>query len=144
MKNFLTILCLGFSYLLMGQDWHSDFDSAVAQANKENKPIVLVFAGSDWCAPCIKLDRSIWSSSTFKQYAATNYVLYRADFPRKKKNQLSEHKLNQNKGLAEKYNSKGYFPLVVLLDKNETVLGKTGYKKASPQEYINLLNALLR
>ena len=99
----------------MGQNWHKDFNQAIQQAKEEEKPLILVFAGSDWCAPCIKLERQIWSTKAFVEYADENYVLYRADFPRKRKNQLPLKQLNQNKGLAEKYNSKGYFPLVVCL-----------------------------
>ncbi len=144
MKALLTILCFGCSFILMGQNWHEDFNHAIKQAKEEEKPLVLVFAGSDWCAPCIKLERQIWSTKTFREHADANYILYRADFPRKKKNQLPLEQLNQNKGLAEKYNSRGYFPLVVVLDKNETVLGTTGYKKASPEAYIDLLNSFLK
>jgi hypothetical protein len=44
-----------------------------------------VFSGSDWCAPCIKLDKSIWQSTEFKEYAASNLILERADFPKKNK-----------------------------------------------------------
>jgi len=37
----------------------------------------------------------------------------------------------------------GYFPLVLLLDANGKVLGKTGYKKVKPAEYISLLNSFI-
>ena len=32
----------------------------------EDKNIIIVFSGSDWCAPCIKLDKNIWQSDAFK------------------------------------------------------------------------------
>ena len=51
------------------QEWQTDFTVAKDVASKENKPIILVFQGSDWCAPCIKLDREIWSTDTFIKYA---------------------------------------------------------------------------
>jgi len=103
-----------------------------------------VFAGSDWCAPCIKLERNIWQSSEFKTYAKNHYVLYKADFPRKKANQLSEELTKQNAELAERLNSKGHFPLIVILDSNDRVLGKTGYKKLNPDAYISLLNTFIK
>jgi hypothetical protein len=56
-----------------------------------------VFSGSDWCAPCIKLDKSIWQSTEFKEYAASNLILERADFPKKNKTIRSDL---QNEGLA--------------------------------------------
>lgn len=139
----LVVLCLFFGTL--HSQWYEDFTDAVKTANKEDKPIVLVFSGSDWCAPCIRLKRNIWQSEDFKDYAETNYVLYNADFPRKKKNKLPLDKLNTNKALAEKYNIQGHFPLVVILDKKKSVLGKTGFDaKATPNEYISLLNSFIK
>jgi len=73
----------------IAQEWQTDFTIAKEIAAKEGKPIILVFQGSDWCAPCIKLDREIWSTDTFKEYAKENYVMLKADFPRRKKNTLS-------------------------------------------------------
>ena len=43
--------------------------------------------------------------------------------------------------LAEKYNPNGYFPFVVVLDKSGNVLGKIGYKKTTPQEYIKIIDS---
>ncbi|MDC6367358.1 MULTISPECIES: thioredoxin family protein [Flavobacteriaceae] len=145
MKKLLTLIgCLCFG-LIQAQEWHMNYADAVKQASEEDKPIILVFSGSDWCAPCIRLKRHILDSEEFKSYAATHYVLYKADFPRKKKNQLSEKITNSNRSLAEKFNPKGYFPLVVVLDKKETVLGKTGfYTKPSPEDYIALLNSFVQ
>lgn len=140
----LIAFCL-FIGTLQAQVWQETFDDAIQKADEENKPIVLVFSGSDWCAPCIRLKRSILESDYFKKYAFANYILYNADFPRKKKNQLPLDKLNTNKSLAEKYNPRGYFPLVVVMDKQQVVLGKTGFsKKNSPEDYVSALNGFLQ
>jgi thioredoxin-related protein len=105
---------------------------------------LLVFSGSDWCAPCIKLDKSIWQSAEFKEYAASNLILERADFPKKKQNQLDPNLQKQNEVLAARYNKEGVFPLVVVLDSKGTVLGKASYKNVSPNEYITLLNSFIK
>lgn len=143
MKNIAIICVFCISHMLLGQDWHASFESALSQAQEQNKPIILVFSGSDWCAPCIKMDREIWSSEQFKTYSKEHYVLYRADFPKKSKNQLSTSLEKENKALADKYNPEGYFPLVVVLDQNENQLGHTLFKKLRPGEYIKLLNSFL-
>ena len=135
---FLLITTLGFS-----QNWKTNFEEAKTQATAENKNILLVFSGSDWCAPCIKLDKNIWQSDAFKKESVKKWVLVRADFPKKKVNQLSEELTVHNKQLAEKYNKEGNFPLVVLLDATGKVLGITGYKNVSPTEYVQLLNAMV-
>ncbi|WP_179955120.1 thioredoxin family protein [Maribacter luteus] len=132
------------SIVVSAQDWQADYAHAVSISQKENKPIVLVFSGSDWCAPCIKLERDIWQSQEFIKYSKENYVLYRADFPRKKSNQLPPEMAQQNSKLAETFNRNGYFPLVVVLNPYEEVLGTTGYKKISPDQYISMLNSFIK
>ncbi len=78
------------------------------------------------------------------EFAKNNLILERADFPKKKQNQLAPEIKELNQNLAEKYNKDGMFPLVVVLDKNGKVLGKTGYKNVSPQEYVNILKSFLK
>ena len=128
----------------MAQEWQTDINVSKEIASKESKPIILVFRGSDWCAPCIKLDREIWSAEVFKKYAAENYVMLLADFPRKKKNSLSESQSKANALLAEKYNKQGFFPFVVVLDSNGKVLGESSYKKTTPDNYIKELNTFIK
>ena len=137
----LVIACIFFSQNLMAQDWQTDFDEAQDLAQKNNKNIVLVFQGSDWCAPCIKLDREIWSSNEFQDLAKDSFVMLKADFPRRKKNRLPEAQEEKNKSLAAKYNPNGYFPYVVVLNPSGKVLGQTGYEKTSPKAYFNKLNS---
>lgn len=126
------------------QEWHTDFATAKAVAIKQDKPIVLVFQGSDWCAPCIKLDREIWSAELFKNYAAKHYVMLQADFPRRKKNALLKEQTKANAQLAEAYNKNGIFPFVVVLNSNGKVLGETSYKKTTPENYIKELNVFIK
>lgn len=144
MRTVSCTLFLLFPLLVLSQQWHHDFSRAQEQARQEQKPIVLVFSGSDWCAPCRKLDRDIWQSETFKAYAAKHYVLYKADFPRKKKNKLAPETAAANAKLAERFNPKGHFPLVVLLDASNTVYAEMGYQRGSSQEYLDLLNSYLQ
>ena len=140
MKIGVIILMLFNLSFAQAQDWQTDFQKAKQIAATENKPIILVFQGLDWCAPCIKLDREIWSSETFKKYAKEHYVMLQANFPRKSKNALPKEQAEANARLAEIYNKHGIFPLVVILNSEGKVLGETGYKKMSPEEYIAELN----
>lgn len=137
---FLSILLIP-AISLYSQNWLTDFEKAKEQASADDKPIILVFSGSDWCVPCMKLEREIWEKETFIDYADSNYVMLRADFPKRKKNRLPEAQQKHNEMLAEKYNSTGAFPLVVVLDAEGNVLGRTGYKSIEPEAYIELLNS---
>ncbi len=135
----LIMTSIGYS-----QNWKTNFEEAKKEAAEKQLPIVLVFSGSDWCAPCIKLDKMIWQSEEFKAYSATKLIMQRADFPRKKANQLDAELIKQNEALAEIYNREGMFPLVVIMDATGKVLGKTSYKNVSPKEYIGLLEFYLK
>ena len=143
LKYLVLFLVVSFSQLLSSQDWKKDYKEALALAESENKPLIVVFSGSDWCPPCKKLNKQVWKSETFIDYSNANYVLYNADFPRKKANKLSAEIIAQNKELAERFNPKAHYPKVLVLDKSEKILGETTYKKISPQAYIDLLNSFL-
>lgn len=139
-STLLIVLFLTFN-LSFSQNWKASFEEAKTQAVAENKNIVLVFSGSDWCAPCIKLDKNVWQSEVFKKESETKWVVYKADFPKKKANQLNPTLTESNKKLAAQYNSDGNFPLVVLLDKTGAVIGIEGFKNIPAADYIQLLHS---
>jgi thioredoxin-related protein len=142
MKKIIFALFLFIGSLCYSQNWKTNFEEAKQEASKENKNILLVFSGSDWCAPCIKLDNVVWKSEAFKSESEKFWVTYKADFPKKKANQLSPELTESNKKLAEKYNKNGSFPLVILLDKTGKVIGMTGFKNISAADYIQLIHSL--
>jgi len=140
----ITILFFGLlSPIAKAQDWLTDFSVAKEQAVFKQRPILLVFQGSDWCAPCMKLEKEIWSTEEFKKYAKDHYVLLKADFPKRKQNTLSKEQQEHNSQLAENYNKNGYFPYVAVLDEKGKKIGATGYKKRTPKEFIQHINSFL-
>ncbi|PVX47619.1 thioredoxin-like protein [Flavobacterium sp. 103] len=136
--TFFLLITVSFGY---SQNWNTNFEDVKVKAEKENKNILLVFSGSDWCGPCIKLDKVVWQSPEFQAESDKNWVVYKADFPKKKANQLSPELTESNNKLAEKYNKNGSFPLVLLLDKKGKILGITGFKNVSAQDYIKLIHS---
>ncbi len=138
---FLVILFFFTVLSVNAQEWMTDLDEAKKIATEQNLKILISFQGSDWCAPCIKLDKEILNSEAFITYAKSHFVMVKADFPRRKKNKLSDVQQEKNNQLAEKYNQQGHFPLVVMLSQDGKVLGSTGYKKVLPSEYCKLLSS---
>jgi len=114
MKKILALSCYFFfiSFAINAQQWLTDFNEAKKIATEKNQHIILVFQGSDWCAPCIKLDTEIFSTQQFIDYSKDHYVMLKADFPKKSKNKLTEEQQEKNNKLAEKYNKQGFFPYV--------------------------------
>ncbi|MGB1307723.1 MAG: thioredoxin family protein [Oceanihabitans sp.] len=140
-KIILVIGVLVTSVTSFAQEWQTNYDVAKELASNNNQKIVLVFQGSDWCAPCMKLDKEVWSTETFQELAKNKFVMLQADFPKRKGNKLSPELQDHNNKLAELYNPNGYFPFVVVLNEKGKVLGELGYKKSTPENYFNKLNS---
>jgi len=131
------------SFLLVGALFFSDTCSAQVQNDAEvafrissetNKPVLLVFAGSDWCANCIRFEKKILSAADFQTFAKENLVILKADFPQR--TSLSTSLQEQNASLAEKYNPKGEFPYLLLLTPAKSVLSSLAFSNQSSSEFI--------
>ncbi len=123
----------------------NSLNEAKTIATQESKNIMIVFSGSDWCVPCMRLEKEILSQPDFKNLEAKKFVLLRADFPTRSKNinQISKEQQAINAKLFQTYNIKGIFPLVVLLDSRGKVLAETSYKKMSSGDYANYIDYLV-
>ena len=108
-------------------EWETDYDKALQKAKAENKQVLLDFTGSDWCGPCIQLNKSVFATKEFRAYAEKNLVFVEVDYPRAKK--LTAELVKQNEKLGKEYGieEKG-FPTLVLLDSSGKVVRElTGY-----------------
>lgn len=123
--------------------WHTDFEAAVKDADANGKNIMLYFSGSDWCKPCIQLNKNIIETKSFSDYALGKFISVKLDFPKMKKNKLSENISSQNDAMAERYNPNGVFPLLVFLDKNEEIIGYTGYSDVSPEVFVSTIEKIM-
>lgn len=87
------------------------------------------------------MTRDVFDTDSFVEYANSQLVMVRADFPRSKKNQLDPKQIKHNEALAEKYNPQGKFPLTLLLDVNGKIL-KTwdGFKSGTPEGFIEQID----
>jgi thioredoxin-related protein len=137
---FAAVLLLGTSNLSA----QGNLEEALNQAKESNKHVLINFSGSDWCRSCILLKKTILNTSEFKAFADKELVILDVDFPRLKKNRLSKEQTAKNEALAEKYNKKGQFPTIILMDKEGKVVGKTGYKKLSPAQYIAHIESIIK
>jgi len=143
MKNILIALLI-ISGTVKGhsQIWNNNIDEAVKEASKTNKKVLLFFSVSEQCDNCISLEKNVFKTEEFNVFANTNYILVKIDFSHKPADGLTEEMIEKNLLIVEKYNKDGFFPLVVLLNKNARVLGKTGiYKQETPSQFINLLQS---
>ena len=138
----ILLMTLISSILATGISWETDFVTAKETATKDHKVILLNFSGSDWCGPCIRLEKEIFESAIFSEYAHDHLVLLKADFPRLKKNQLTKEQQSKNDHLAEVYNKEGKFPLTLLVTPEGKVLKSwDGLPHLSPDQFLKEVKA---
>jgi thioredoxin-related protein len=85
------------------------------------------------------LDREVFSTPEFKDYASKNLVLLEADFPHAKPQPASVRK--QNEELAMRYQVIG-FPTILVLNGEGKVVGELGYTPGGPGAFIAELEKL--
>jgi protein disulfide-isomerase len=117
-----------------GTPWLTNYQQALAQAAKEKKDVLIEFAGSDWCLPCIQMEEEVLGQREFIEFAKNNLVLLKLDFPRRKK--LSPEEEEQNHKLGQKFAIEG-FPTYVLVDPTGKELRRLiGYLEGGPKKFI--------
>lgn len=151
----LLIVCCLFSVTAIAQSeykagnpgWMVDLDQAYAASQKEGKPIMANFTGSDWCGWCKRLTAAVFSKPEFQKWANDNVILLELDFPRR--TQIPTKYRQQNAGLQQAFKVRG-FPTIWVFDLNKDVngqyqinaRGKTGYAP-SVQQFIGAVEPLI-
>lgn len=123
-----------------GEGWLTDLKAALAQAQKENKDLLLDFTGSDWCGWCIRLDKEVFSTEAFKKEAPKSFVLVELDFPRDQSKVPAATK-KQNEEWMKKLGVEG-FPTIFLTDSRGLPYAQTGYQAGGPEKYVSHLSEL--
>jgi len=118
----MKLLLMMSLFFFSSGEWQHNLEDAKKIAGTDHKYILLNFSGSDWCGPCIRMQKEIFETDVFKKMADTELILVNADFPRNKKNQPSVSQQKTNDEMADLYNRKGIFPYTLLLDSQGKVL----------------------
>jgi phage shock protein E len=122
-----------------GLTWLTDLPSAQVRAKAEKKSVLLFFHGSDWCPACVEMQRQVFDSPTFAEFARRSLVLVDVDFPDKHKQ--DEALKRANAALKARFNlspapDEGLPTIVLLNDAGETVFQETGYAGGGPAEVL--------
>lgn len=120
-------------------EWLTDLPAAQKLAKEENKRILLLFTGSDWCVNCLKWDKEVFHTAEFRDYARTNFVLTMIDFPDRKK--LPKKQERANDVLKDKFKVTEY-PLACVLDSKGKELGRFQYSEGGLEAFKKKAEAL--
>jgi protein disulfide-isomerase len=137
-----TLFVLAFALGLHANsaDWLTDFDAAKKKAAEENKPILMLFTGSDWCPSCIKWEKETFGQPEFENYAKDHLVLLFVDFPEKKK--LPKEQAKANNRLLDKFKIQEY-PTAVLLNPKGKKLAAYTYTEGGPKVLLGKIGSTL-
>jgi|ERR1035438_8226128 thioredoxin-related protein len=138
MQTILRTLAICIAGLLVtaaqAASWTDNYPSAVAQAKKEHKLLLLDFTGSDWCIWCQRMDKDVFATKKFSEFADQNLVLVMLDFPQS--HALRTEVASQNAALQQKYAVDGY-PTIIVLDPDEKVVfTQKGYRDGGPDAFL--------
>ena len=149
MKKIALSLIAGFTLLGASAaelEWLTNLPQAKSQAKAENKVVLMDFTGSDWCPPCKKLKKDVFSSEEFATFAKANLVLVEVDFPKTKKEmekQSAELK-KANEALSTKYNIEVYPTVIVLSPEGKQLSKETGYDGSGAKEFVAKLQKAIK
>ncbi|WP_312394212.1 thioredoxin family protein [Chryseobacterium sp.] len=118
-------------------DAQADIKKLVAQAQKENKKI-LIQAGGNWCIWCLRFNNFVQSTPELKEIVDKNYLYYHLNYSPDNKNE---------KTFAQYINVKEqqFYPFFIILDKNgkkihvqqsEILEEGKGYSKEKVKEFL--------
>lgn len=122
-----------------GLTWFTDLSKAQTRAKAEGKFVLLFFHGSDGCPPCVEMQRQVFESHAFVEYARQALLLVDVDFPEKQ--QQDQDLRRTNLALKAKFNlsrevGEGFPTIVLLNEAGETVFQETGYVGGGPAEVL--------
>ena len=115
-------------------EWLTDVPKALDRAKAEQKVVLLDFTGSDWCGWCKRIDKEVFSTTEFKEYARKNLVLVEVDFPRQKK--LRPELKKANDALQNRYKVEGFPTFVVLNGEGREIGRQVGYLEGGSKAFI--------
>lgn len=119
----------------------SSIESAWAQAAMKNKPVLLLFTGSDWSPRSIALDTSVFDQSQFVEIAKKHFVVYHADYPQR--TELSEMLKASHIRLLEIWNVHS-FPTLIATTQTRHEIDRVIFKNQSGRVMENWLLSCLR
>jgi protein disulfide-isomerase len=105
-------------------------------AKRDNKLVMALFTGTDWCSFCIKLENEVFGTPEFRKWSDENVVPLMLDFPKTTKLDPALSAQNQKLKLKYKNYVSGY-PTVLFLDPQGTVVAKMGYARGGPENWIS-------
>ena len=136
----LVVFAFALTSRASNDAWFTDFKAAQKKAEAENKPMLLLFTGSDWCPTCVKWEKDAFNTPEFESYAKGKLVLVMLDFPEKKPLPKAQERANNK--LRDKYKIEQY-PEVAIVNPKGKKLGGFFYTEGGPKVLLGKIESTL-
>jgi thioredoxin-related protein len=110
---------------------YTDYEIVKSEALKQNKDILIVLTGSEWCKPCIKMKKNVFLNTEFIKLAEDKLIILEINIDRHI--DMSSKVYKDYDFFKKKYQT-NTLPCLILIDKNEVTKsviseGLTSFKR---------------
>ena len=123
------------------EQWFVNWDKALAEAEKKNKPLFVLNTGSDWCHWCKKLHEEVLEKPEFVDFAKKELVLLYLDSP--SRNPLGRAQKLHNRRVVKALQFGGGVPCVVIVSAKGRKLGMIGGGGQTVDAYLEKMRSIL-
>ncbi|MDX2226005.1 MAG: thioredoxin family protein [Verrucomicrobiae bacterium] len=116
------------------EGWLTSYAKAQEEAKVQKKPLLILFTGSDWCPPCMFIEKNVLSKKEFMDFAKKDLVLFVADSPNK--TQMPEDYAAQVEALSGQFQVEGVPTFILLSPEGRELSKKVGAFAQKPDEFI--------
>ena len=115
--------------------WEQDFEAAKKLATAQNKDLLILFDGSDWCGYSIRMTETIFAKPDFVAKASQDFVLVFIDFPRSAGAKKKVQDPARNRKVSDHFSIQG-FPTIILTDGAGRPFAGDGYQKGDVASFL--------
>ncbi|WP_144891488.1 thioredoxin domain-containing protein [Flavobacterium tiangeerense] len=144
-KNLLFVFILSYSFNMNAQslNWLTDVNAAIEISNKENKPLLLLFADKN--ASNTLLYSQVLNTLDFALWSRDNVVIVKIDLTQEDGNEYIDRNLNLKKAFGVDVNPSICFARASSRKGkiNYQLIGKMAYKQGGVKSWLSDVKVLL-
>ncbi len=122
------------------EGWLTSYEEAMEAAREQEKPVLTIFTGSDWCPHCRTLEEKVLDTETFRAWAEGRIVLLMIDLPQQG---ISAEERARRSRVCITYGVRT-FPSAVLIGPDGTrITSQAGYTGQPADDWVAALDGHL-